>query len=188
MSQFEFLMIVGGVVVAIGLTEILSGWGQLIRNVENTDFDILYIGWSVYAVVVVLVYYVGMWPYHDDKFLYLGQIIFLVIPSLFFTLFAYAITPDFKTISFNEYFEKKRKTIYLCLILYISTAALADTVIAGVIFDWQEYLELAAFIGLVCVIAFVEKRWVHIVFVYVLLIAIVPSLFTPLEQILERFL
>jgi hypothetical protein len=190
MSHFEFLMIIAGVVVAIGMTEIVSGWGRWIRAVDDVEFDWLYFGWSVNAIYAALIYYVGMWPYHMNEFVYLGQVVFLVIPTLFFVLFVYAITPGLPLHgkhSYWSYYWSKRKSIYLSYAFFIGTAVLADIVIAGVEFFWLDlipgFVLLLFFFGLM----FVEKLWVHMLWIYMNLIGAIAELFTPFETMLERF-
>ena len=39
MSQFEFYLVIAGVVVAIAMAEIVGGWGQLVRANQGVKFD-----------------------------------------------------------------------------------------------------------------------------------------------------
>ena len=46
MTLFEFLMMIAAVVVAVGMTEIIGGWGRLMRTRAAVAPDWLHIGWS----------------------------------------------------------------------------------------------------------------------------------------------
>jgi len=96
-SYFEFLMVLAGLVVAIAMTEIVSGWGRLLRTTVDVQWDWLHFGWGLCLLMLSLQYWVGMWPYHQINFEYLGQVSFLVLPTLFFVSAAYALTPEIPT-------------------------------------------------------------------------------------------
>ena len=49
MTQFEFVMMVAAVVVAMGLAEIVGGWGRLLRARQGSiTFDWLHLGMSLH--------------------------------------------------------------------------------------------------------------------------------------------
>ena len=95
MSKFEFLMMIASVVVAVGFAEIVAGWGRLLRTERvKVEYDYLHIGFSIVLLLGFIGYWMGMWSYRPLELNYQGQIAFLVIPSLFVVLTAYAISPE----------------------------------------------------------------------------------------------
>ena len=94
MNRFEFLMMIAAVVVAIGMTEIVGGWGRLMRTRAEIKPDWLHLGFSVMILSSLIQYWIGMWSYSDVSIELQGQIFFLIIPSLFGVLTAYGITPN----------------------------------------------------------------------------------------------
>ena len=94
MTYFEFLMAIASVVIAIGLTEIFGGWGDLLRSRIAPQIDWLHLSWTVVVVMYAIQYWVGIWPYREVNFSYIYQVWFLIIPTLFIVLVAFAITPN----------------------------------------------------------------------------------------------
>ena len=74
MTQFEFLMMIASVVVAVGMTEIVGGWGRLARADGEIKFDWLHLGWTIYILLLSVQYWIGMWSYRELRIEYVGQI------------------------------------------------------------------------------------------------------------------
>jgi hypothetical protein len=83
MTKFEFLMMIASVVIAIGMTEIVGGWGRLARTPAEISFDWLHFCWTLYILLSSIQYWIGMWSYAGAPFEYTFQIYFLVVPTLF---------------------------------------------------------------------------------------------------------
>ena len=81
MSQFEFFLALASVVLAIGVAEIASGWGRLLRASGDVSADWLHLGWTVVILMNGFVYWLGMWPYSGIEFVYPWQVFFLAIPK-----------------------------------------------------------------------------------------------------------
>ncbi|MGR8950427.1 MAG: hypothetical protein ACU84Q_20480 [Gammaproteobacteria bacterium] len=131
MSQFEFFMIIASVLVAIGLTEVVGWWGQLLRSDKPIEVSRIHLGWSVVFVCNVVLYWSGFWAYNDVELTSFGQIWMLLLPTLFLILVAFALTPG----TTNEeaerggYFERKRSKIFGCWAAFCFLAVLADVAI-----------------------------------------------------------
>lgn len=165
MSRFEFLMMIAAVVVAIGMTEIVGGWGRWMRTRAAVRFDWLHIGFSVLILSSLIQYWVGMWSYSELNIDRLGQIFFLIVPSLFGVLSAFAITPNVPEggqLDLREYYFAKRFPIFLPLAAYYLTALLADVVIVGMDSITLEsaipHVEGPALIALLLI---TRRLWVH---------------------------
>ena len=165
MTRFEFLMMIAAVVVAVGMTEIVGGWGRLMRTRAIVKPDWLHLGWTILILCSLIQYWIGMWSYNELQIDRLGQIFFLIIPSLFGVLAAFAITPDVPMdgeLVVREYYWAKRTTIFLPLAAYIMTALIADLVIVGVdnveIGDAISHIVGATLISLLIL---TKRVWVH---------------------------
>ena len=135
MTRFEFLMMIAAVVVAVGMTEIVGGWGRLMRTRAVVKADWLHLGWSIWILAVLIQYWIGMWAYNQLQIDYMGQIFFLIIPTLFGVLAAFAITPDVPMVGeldVREYYWAKRTTVFLPLAAFVLLSYVADLVIVGV--------------------------------------------------------
>ena len=134
MSEFEFLMVLSGFVIAIAMTEVVGGIGRQIRTRATVEFDWLHLGWSFVALVILMLSWTSLWPYREFEFVYLAQIWMLVIPTLFLVVVAYALSPNVpETGKFNvrEYFLAKRIPIFVGLSLATLMGSVAETVIVG---------------------------------------------------------
>ena len=61
MSQFEFLITFLSVLLAIGLAEVLSGWGRLIRTPEKEQLYPLFVFWSLTLIPQAVVTWAQLW-------------------------------------------------------------------------------------------------------------------------------
>ena len=135
MTRFEFLMMIAAVVVAVGMTEIVGGWGRLMRTRAVVKADWLHLGWSIWILAILIQYWIGMWAYNELQIDYMGQIFFLIIPTLFGVLAAFAITPDVPMVGeldVREYYWAKRTAVFLPLAAFALLSYVADLVIVGV--------------------------------------------------------
>ncbi len=159
MSQFEFLMAIASVLIAIGMAEIVSGWGRLLRSTLSVKLDWLYLLWTVLSLVAALVYWTSMWPYGNAQFTHMYQVWFLVIPSLFLVMLAYAVTPQLPgsgEFCLRSYYQTKQKQIFGSHSMFLALAALADYLIVGSL-----QLVLLCMSLLVLTLAFVRQLWIH---------------------------
>ena len=126
---------IAAVVVAVGMTEIVGGWGRLMRTRAVVKTDWLHLSWTILILFSLLQYWIGMWSYHELQIDRMDQIFFLIIPSLFGVLSAFAITPDVPMegeLVIREYYWTKRTAIFLPLAAYVAAALIADLVIVGI--------------------------------------------------------
>ena len=135
MTQFEFVMMVAAVVIALGLSQIVGGWGLLLRaNEREIRFDWLHLGMSIMIAMGMLQYWVGMWAYEPIELKYGFQVALLVVPSFFLVIAAYAISPDPELLGKNScrhYYMSRRAAIFLPLAFASLLSVIADGAIAG---------------------------------------------------------
>ena len=140
MSLFEFQMALAAVAIAIGITEIVGGWGRLLRSDISVRVDWIHLLWSLNIVLLSLYYWTGMWRYNATEFAYVGQVYMLVIPTLLLVLASYAITPEVpadRTLDLREYYMANRKKVFIPLAAFMLSAYVADLVILGVgVWEW----------------------------------------------------
>ena len=108
-------MVLAAVVVAVAMTEIVGGWDRLMRTDALVRFDWLHLGWTVYALFLSMLYWIGMWPYEAIPFVYVGQVWLLVVPTLFLVIVAYVLTPDVPEsgeLNLRDFYITKRRRIF----------------------------------------------------------------------------
>lgn len=178
MTLFEFMMAIASVVIAIALTEMFGGWGNLLRAHIVPKIDWLHLCWSVVVVLYAIQYWMGIWPYRTQEFLYIYQVWFLIIPTLFIVLVSFAITPDVgpdEELSLRDYYMTRRAPIFFGLAIFVLTAQLADVVIEGSGFSQIGTLLIVTLIGP----ALSQAIWVHTAVMLVNLYFLVDIAFTP---------
>ena len=166
MTRFEFLMMIAAVVVAVGMTEIVGGWGRLMRTRAVVKADWLHLGWSIWILAVLIQYWIGMWAYNQLQIDYMGQIFFLIIPTLFGVLAAFAITPDVPmagVLDVREYYWDKRTAVFLPLAAFVLLSYVADLVIVGVHKVGFDSL-LISVVGMVLLVllTITKRLWFHV--------------------------
>ena len=158
-------MMIASVIVAVGLTEIVAGWGRLMRTRAKVSKNWLHIGWTLVILCSLIQYWTGMWSYSDIELDDMLEIFCLVIPSLFGVLAVYAITPDVPlegSLDVGEYYWSKRRVVFLPLAAYLLAALASDMIILGVdqvmLFESAMYFAGAAAVAL---LTLTKNVWVH---------------------------
>jgi hypothetical protein len=135
MTQFEFLMTFASVILAIALTEMLGGWGKLIRSGLPTRWSGLWIGWSLVIVAIIIMYWSGLWPYRDQSFREGYKVFWLAIPTFFLVVLGYLLSPERLDGADNVDLERRYWQIsprmFPLLAMFLVCAALADWIIVG---------------------------------------------------------
>ena len=192
MSRFEFVMMIASVVAAIGITEIAGGWVRIVRTPARVCFDWLHLGWTIYLLLLAIQYWIGMWSYNQLEITYVGQIYFLVIPTVFLVIAAYAITPDVPlegVFDVRDYYLANRIGVFLPLAMFSVAAWIADLAIAGL-----ERLEIGFMImsllvatGMV-ILAMTKRIWVHTGILGISILIVIGGLFTEMSYHDSRWL
>jgi len=185
-------MMIASVVVAVGMTEIVGGWGRMVRSPARISYDWLHFGWTLYVLLFAIQYWIGMWSYHSLEISYVGQVYFLVIPTIFVVLAAYAITPDVPLegeFDVRRYYMQKRVGVFLPLAAFSLTAWLADLVIAGIDSVEISFMVLAV-LGAISmgILVVTERLWVHWLILIIGLVLVFGNFLTPMSFQDERWL
>ncbi len=189
MTLFEFLMMIASVVVAFGMTEIVSGWGRMMRTRAKVEPYWLHLGWTIVILVLLIEHWVGMWTYRELLFDNIAQVVSLVIPSIFGVLAAYAISPDIPvngTLDVRAYYMAKRVPVFGSLATFWAATSLPDFLIAGP--DNVEF-NVGIIVGAILLIglALTKHPWVHFSVLALVTIAVVLFMAISIEEIQSRF-
>lgn len=160
MTLFEFLMAIASVVIAIALTEMFGGWGNLLRTHVRPKVDWLHLGWTILITLYAIQYWVGIWPYRDIEFHSVYQVWFLIFPTLFIVLVAFAITPvvgSDESPDLREYYMSRRGPIFIGMAIFATMAQIADWVILGIPMSAIG----VGFILILLIPAITQNIWVH---------------------------
>ena len=184
-------MMIASVVVAVGMTEIVGGWGRMARTAAVVRVDWLHLGWTIFILLISIQYWIGMWSYNQVQVEYVGQIYFLVIPTLFVVLAAFAVTPDVPLdgeLNVREYYWARRTAVFLPLATFSIASSIADLVIVGI-----EKAELGSILftvvgaALTAFLAFTKRVWIHVLVLSLATASVFANFFTAVAVLDERW-
>jgi hypothetical protein len=173
MTQFEFLMTFASVILAIALTEMLSGWGKLTRSRLPIRWSALWIGWSLVFVAITIMYWSGMWPYRDQSFREGYKIFWLAIPTFFLVVLGYLLSPELQhgadEVDLEARYWQIAPRMFPLLAVLIVCSALADVIIIGGLRDASVFQNggVASILFRIVALSFVvgaglsAKPWLH---------------------------
>lgn len=95
MTRFEFLSVFISIVLAFGVSDILSSWGEQIRLRREIQHYPLHVAWTVLLLLLMIQTWWAVWRLREvAEWTYLDYLIH-VTPFLLLSLIAYVITPSF---------------------------------------------------------------------------------------------
>ena len=135
MTQFEFLMTFASVILAIALSEMLGGWGRLIRSRLPVSWSGLWVGWSLFVIALTIMYWSGMWPYRDQSFSEGYKVFWLAVPTFFLVVLGYLLSPepedDASEVDLSERYWLIAPRMFPLLASFLVCSTLADIIIMG---------------------------------------------------------
>lgn len=182
MGLFEFLMVLVSVVIGLGLTEILTGWANLLRAREGVRFYWIHVLLQFGVFFALLQQWWEFWEMEG-----VGEISFLAVlvvltPSVFLFLIAHLLFPaEAAGTDLGEYYFRQSPLIWI-LVLFVG---LGGTFLKPLVFGFPVF-HMANLSGIptmaFCVILAVSShRRVHAVLgpVIILMVLLDTILATP---------
>jgi hypothetical protein len=166
-------MTFASVILAIALSEMLGGWGKLIRSRAPISWSGLWVGWSLLVVALTIMYWSGMWPYRDQSFSEGYKIFWLAVPTFFLVVLGYLLSPEpedgASEVDLGERYWHIAPRMFPLLAIFLVCSTLADVLIMG---GWRGANSLQeigispalfGIVGLMLLIAssFIKKPWLH---------------------------
>lgn len=126
MSRFEYLSVLMSIVVAFAMSEVLSGWGRLIRTRDRVRPYPLQLGWSVLTVLLMVQWWWGFWEYRDTEVGGFLSLLALLSEPLTLVLLAFVLTPQLDELGGRdlraEYFRNRAWIFGLGALLLVELA------------------------------------------------------------------
>jgi hypothetical protein len=133
MSRFEYLSVLLSVVVGFAISEILSGWGSLIRRRAQLRPYWLLTSWSVLALVVMILFWWSAWDYHTTSSWTFFSFLAVLSAALTFVILAFVLTPtvsEDSTPDLRDYYFRNRTWIFGLWALVLVQVAAVDVIVA----------------------------------------------------------
>ena len=94
MTHFEFLAVFISIVLALGVSDVLSGWGEQIRFRDRVRPYWLHTVWGVLYLLASIQAWWGLWRFQGiTDWTFIDNLI-LILPYLLLALIAYVLTPS----------------------------------------------------------------------------------------------
>jgi hypothetical protein len=183
LSSFEFILVLISIVAGFAVSEILAGWGRLIRERVSPRATGLYLAASLMLLTLIVRYVWLLWGLREMNWQFLGFVL-AFSPILVLALAAYVTSPA-RTLHFDpetHYFDQARPLYYLEALFFIlwslgDSGRLAYYEAVG-FFDADTSVFAGSLAGRLVVVgmlvwlAHTRRRFVHWVVIVFLLIAI----------------
>ncbi|MDG1231084.1 MAG: hypothetical protein P8P91_02375 [Pseudomonadales bacterium] len=121
MSEFEFVLILVSIVAGFAVSEILSGWGKLIRERAPISDTGLHLLASFWLLSMITRYVWVLWVFREIEWRFVDFILAFV-PMLVLALAAYVTNPA-RVVNFNpttHYLSQARPFCYLAAFFFVS--------------------------------------------------------------------
>jgi hypothetical protein len=184
MSKFEFTVTIVSIVIAFALSELMAGWGRVLRHRPRPRIDWLFAAWSVGVLLLGVLHWSGLWLYANASFETLSQLFALLAPPLLLVPLAFLLSPDPQadgSLDLGEYFREVSRPVFSLLAAFSILSFVADVVVGGATPFSVEAAGLLGFAGLLFAAAVSNSKKLGIVALAVLWISIVGFAFGLVE-------
>ena len=94
MTQFEFVLVFISIVMALGVSHVLSGWGEQIRNRTEVRHYWLHTAWGGMYLFAAIQAWWGMWLVRDLEDWSFLDVMMAIIPYSLLALMSHILTPS----------------------------------------------------------------------------------------------
>ena len=94
MSRFEYLSVLISIMIALGMSEIVTAWGRLLRARERVHFYWLHSFWTIFMVVMMVQFWWGFWEFRIVETWSLPGLLAVVAESLVLVLAGMSLLPN----------------------------------------------------------------------------------------------
>ena len=163
MTQFEFLTVFISIVLAFGVSDILSSWGAQIRRRHEIRAYWLHTVWSALLLILMIQVWWSLWILRERTDWTFIEYLLLIIPFLTASLIAYVMTPSLKngrTDIRKHYYDHARWT-YSLTAFYVASAMFFSIFVAGESVTEMKVLIRLGAIVLMLTLAFNRNEKIH---------------------------
>jgi hypothetical protein len=163
-THFEYISVLVSIVIGFSLTEILGGWGRLLRSRQRVRFSLVHALASGLVLLLVVQFWSGFWEYRVVASWGFLPLLGLVSDALTFVVIGFFMVPPLPaagTLDLGEYYWHNRGWIYGLVGVGIVQLALLDALVARQPVLHPENAVRAAALALVIVLAASRSERVH---------------------------
>lgn len=165
MSKFEFIMMFVSVVVAFAMSELLMGWGRLVRARRRISKPAFMIGWSVWLLAITNFHYLGFWEYGIVDFRTAAQMLLFLAAPIMLVLVTFVVTPEvryYQRLDLEQHYFKVKNWFFVMVILFFLLARASDPLLPDYRETWViRSIGTFLIVPSLIVLLFTNNRIVH---------------------------
>ncbi len=177
MSKFEFTITIVSIVIAFAISELMAGWGRVLRHQPSTTHDWMFSGWSAGLLLLAVLHWSGLWLYEDVPFTSLWQLLLLLLPPLLLVATAFLMAPNpvaGEHLELRAHFDRIARPALLLLAAFSLMGMCADWFVARESPFDAFSLQAIGYTALLVAAALSERMWVRAVALAVLWAGALP--------------
>ncbi|MEN8161218.1 MAG: hypothetical protein ABFS41_14190 [Myxococcota bacterium] len=116
MSRFEYLSVLVSIVIALGISEVVSTWGRLLRNRARVRFYGLHAFWTLFVVVLMVQMWWGFWNFRTVESWTFLALLGVVIECIVMVLSALVLLP---TVEAREPIDLRQHYFAQCRLFFL---------------------------------------------------------------------
>ena len=93
MSRFEYLSVLISIVIGLGISEVASAWGRILRHRALVDFSWIHAFWSLFIVLLMIQFWWGFWEFRVVETWSFPRLLAVVVQTLVLVTAALVLTP-----------------------------------------------------------------------------------------------
>ncbi len=134
MSRFEYLSVLISIVIALGISEMASSWGHLLRVRARVRFYWLHTFWSVFMVMLMVQFWWGFWQFRDVESWSFFGLVSVVSEALVLVVAALVMIPGNapdEALDLRAHFFGNSRLFFGLGALLLAQLAVVDTAVGG---------------------------------------------------------
>jgi hypothetical protein len=131
MDKFEYTTVLVSIVIAFAMSEILSGWGHMLRMRHRLRPWWPHTLWTVLVLLALMQSWWGTWQYRHVDLEGFDALLLLVAPTLAMVISVFILMPDLSKgeVDLRGHFMENRRWFFVFAALSVVLLAAADAVI-----------------------------------------------------------
>jgi hypothetical protein len=161
---FSHITVLLSIVIALGMAELVSAWGELLRNRIRVRFYWLHLFWSVFIIMIMIQMWWGLWNFRTIDDWTIAAPTALVVQSLILVLTAQMISPkvDLSThADMKEFYYDSTKVFFIPSGLLMISLAFNDIMFLEQPIIHAENIVRGAGVVICAIAAFSNSERVH---------------------------